>query len=176
MNSPTLLRPAELADSEAIAAIYNESIAIGDASMDELPRSIEEQRGRFTGLAKREGLWVLEAEGRVLGWSALQLYSDREGYRFTGESTVYLRRDRVRCGFGEQLMRKLFDAAVAWDYHHLVAKVLADNAGSLAFHQRLGFETVGRQREVGFRDGRWVDVCILECLLLPAHPGDATSV
>lgn len=159
------LRPATPADADAIAAIYNQTVAAGDASMDEEPRSPESFRQRFAALSEREGFWVLEAAGEVLGWSSLKLYSDRAGYRFTAESTVYLRRELRGRGYGRRLGEALLASARELRYRHLVAKVLADNAGSIAFHESLGYELVGRQREVGFRDGRWVDVCILERLL-----------
>jgi phosphinothricin acetyltransferase len=165
-DSPTPhLRPATPADAEAIAAIYNQTVAAGDASMDESPRSAEDFRRRLEHLAPREGFWVLEVAGDVRGWSSLKLYSDRAGYRFTAESTVYLRREHRGRGYGRLLGEALLQSARERDFHHLVAKVMADNAGSIAYHESLGYELVGRQREVGYRDGRWVDVVILERLL-----------
>lgn len=165
-DSPTPnLRPATPADAAPIAAIYNQTVAAGDASMDEVPRSADAFRERLAGLAAREGFWILEVSGEVRGWSALKLYSDRAGYRFTAESTVYLHREHRRRGYGRLLGEALLQSARDRDFHHLVAKIMADNAGSIAFHEALGYELVGRQREVGYRDNRWVDVVILERLL-----------
>ncbi len=159
------LRPAATEDAAAIAAIYNQTVAAGDASMDEAPRPAAWFARRLAALGEREGFWVLEVDGELRGWCSLLCYSDRAGYRYTAESTVYLSREHRRRGYGKLLGEALLARARELDYRHLVAKVMADNAGSLAYHASLGYELVGRQREVGFRDGRWVDVCILERLL-----------
>lgn len=165
-DSPApLLRLATPADAPAIAAIYNQNVAAGDASMDESPLSVEDAHQRLENLGDREGFWVLEVAEEVRGWSSLKLYSDRAGYRFTAESTVYLRREHRRQGYGRRLGDALLKSARARGFHHLVAKVMADNTGSIAFHQTLGYELVGRQKEVGYRDGRWIDMVILERVL-----------
>jgi phosphinothricin acetyltransferase len=49
----------------------------------------------------------------------------------------------------------------------VVTRIWADNLSSLALHQKLGFKLVGVQKEVGFKQGRWIDVAIMQ-MLLPA--------
>jgi phosphinothricin acetyltransferase len=44
----------------------------------------------------------------------------------------------------------------------MVAGVDADNAGSIRFHARLGFERVAHFREVGFKFGRFLDLVFLQ--------------
>ena len=51
------------------------------------------------------------------------------------------------------------------NYRHLVAKILGDNQSSIAYNQRLGYTIVGTQKEVGFRDGKWQDVVIMQYLI-----------
>lgn len=63
------------------------------------------------------------------------------------------------------LKRALIEQARALGYHHLVAKVFADNAASLASNRRCGFELVGVQREVGIKQGKRQDVAILQLIL-----------
>ena len=50
-------------------------------------------------------------------------------------------------------------------YHHLVAKIFATNKASIAYNQKLGYEIVGTQREIGYVDGRWQDVTIMQLLI-----------
>ena len=47
----------------------------------------------------------------------------------------------------------------------MMAGVDADNAGSIRFHERLGFERVGHLREVGFKFGRRLDLVFLQRML-----------
>lgn len=39
------------------------------------------------------------------------------------------------------------------------------NQGSIALHRRLGFETVGTLRSVGFKLGCWVDTVLMQSSL-----------
>ena len=59
-------------------------------------------------------------------------------------------------------------------YRHLVAKIMAVNEGSLRFHLERGYEQVGRQREIGFLNGTWHDVVILQRILRDVGPGLAS--
>lgn len=159
------IRSATSADAAVIASILNASIRAQDSLMIETPVTAEDIAAEMTGFSAREGYLVLDVEGVVVGWGVLKRYSRRSGYRFAGETSVYLRRDRRGRGHGTRLQRALLDLAREHGYHHLVAKIWASNAASIAMHEKLGFEVVGIQREIGYVDGRWRDVAIMQCLL-----------
>lgn len=116
-------------------------------------------------LAEREALLVIEEEGTVVGWGIIRQYSEREGYRFTGETSVFLARSHTGRGLGTQLQRALLERCEVFGYHHLVAKIFADNDQSIRMHRNFGYELVGVQREVGMVDGVWRDVAIMQLLL-----------
>lgn len=163
--SPGDIRTARPGDAASIAWIYNQSIEQGDATMDESSWSAEQVRAMMAAHSTREGFIVLELEGDVIGWGAYKGYSSRAGYRFAGETAIYLRREHTGRGYGTRLKAALIGRCREAGYHHLVAKVFTDNTASIAYNLRLGYEVVGTQREIGFRDGRWVDVTILQLLL-----------
>ena len=166
-----VLRVAVADDAGVIAAIYNESVAVGDASMDDDPKRAEDVRRTLAGFGERELVLLLVVppgsggDEEVLGWGMLKRYSDRNGYRFAAETTVYLRRSQTGRGYGARLGEALIERAQRHGYHHLVAKILADNEASMGLHRKLGYELVGVQRAIGYRDGRWRDVAILALVL-----------
>jgi L-amino acid N-acyltransferase YncA len=164
-DTPPIIRDATPADAAAIAAIYSESVARGDATMDEEPWTTAQVEAQMAAQDAREGFLVLEQDGAVLGWGVFKRYSPRAGYRFAGETATYLRRDQTGRGHGTRLKRALIARCRDAGYHHLVARVAADNAASIAYNLRLGYEVVGVQRQIGYRDGRWLDVTILQLLL-----------
>ena len=45
------------------------------------------------------------------------------------------------------------------------------NAVGLAFHEAFGYEVVGVQRDIGYLDGRWEDVVVLQKVLDEVRPG-----
>ena len=46
---------------------------------------------------------------------------------------------------------------------------------SIGLHTGCGFELVGVEREVGRKFGRWLDVVIMERLVVPAGPAAPTA-
>ncbi|MCX4243389.1 GNAT family N-acetyltransferase [Paraliomyxa miuraensis] len=157
-----IIRPGTLADAAAIAEIYNESVAVGDATMDDSPKSARDITEQMEGFERREGYLVLERDAVVLGWGLVKRYSDRAGYRFSCETAAYFRRAETGRGYGTRLKKATIARCREWGYRHLVGRVLADNHVCIDYNLRLGYEIVGRQRAVGFRNGRWLDVVLIQ--------------
>ena len=174
------LRDARERDADAIAEIYNESVRAGDATMDDVEKTPDDIRSQLAGFSKRETILVLEdpptgtdpenSTGRIVGWGIIKRYSDRLGYRFCCETAVYLRRDQVGRGLGTRMKKALVERCKLYGYHHLVAKIFADNEASIAYNLRLGYEKVGVQREIGWKNGTWKDVVILQLILDDVRP------
>lgn len=163
MPDEIILRDATPDDAAAIAEIYNESIRAGDASMDVVPKTASDIRRYMAGFGEREGYLVLVDEaGGTLGWGVVKRYGCGAFYRDTCETSVYLRRAEVRKGYGARLQQALLDRCRAYGYHHIVARIWASNAGSIAFHERFGYELVGIQREIGHVRGQWQDVAVMQ--------------
>ena len=80
------IEKATAADFQSIADIYNEHIALGNATMDETPKQAHDIAQWEADFNDREGLFVLKGSRRVLGWGIIKRYSDREGYRFACET------------------------------------------------------------------------------------------
>ena len=165
------VRTAHLVDAEAIAEIYTESILARDSTMDTEPFSAKDIHALIRSLSPRESILVVESDEQVFGWGIVKKYSDRPGYRVACETSVYLYRHLVRQGLGRQLQFALLDFARNAGYRHVVAKIWADNASSIAFHEACGFNIVGTQREIGLVDGIRRNVTVMECLLDTKHGG-----
>ncbi|MDA0874969.1 MAG: GNAT family N-acetyltransferase, partial [Bacteroidetes bacterium] len=116
-------------------------------------------------LHERESLLVLLEKGMLQGWGIVKFYSDRPGYARACETSLFLRRSETGRGLGSRLQAALLDAAAAAGFHHIVVKIWAANASSIAMHRKFGFEVVGTQKEIGNVDDTWVDVTIMQCLL-----------
>jgi phosphinothricin acetyltransferase len=46
--------------------------------------------------------------------------------------------------------------------HIMIGAIDAENTGSILFHERLGFNEVGRLPETGFKFGRWLDLVLMQ--------------
>jgi phosphinothricin acetyltransferase len=65
-------------------------------------------------------------------------------------------------GVGRAIVEALVERARDAGLHVIVAAVDGDNAGSIAFHERVGFTQVARMPEVGHKFGRWLDLVFLQ--------------
>jgi L-amino acid N-acyltransferase YncA len=161
----TSIRTAGLDDGTAMARIYAYAIASGVSTMESGPVSASDMRDRLRRLSAREAALVVENAGECGGFGWLKAYSDRHGYRFACETSIYVDPSLHGSGSADALQVQVLDRARAFEYRHVVAKILTANARSLRFHARHGFELVGVQRSIGFLDGTWHDVSILQRLL-----------
>lgn len=165
-----VLRDATGHDAASIVAILNESILAGDATTQEVPQTESEVRELIEGFGRREAILMLEGGQEVLGWGIIKKYSDRPGYRFCCETSVYLQRALIGKGYGSYLKRAMIARCRDYGYHHLVARVFADNRSSIGYNLKLGYEMVGIQKEIAYRNGSWRDVAILQLVLADVSP------
>jgi L-amino acid N-acyltransferase YncA len=156
-----MIRPAEPADAEAIAAIYNQGIEDRQATFQtrshdagELELKTEQRGGQ---------LLVAEREGQVVGWAGWTGYDDPASY-YAGiaECAVYVARDARGQGVGAELLEGLAEEAPRFGVHKLVAKIFTTNDASIAAFRRHGFREVGTHLRHGQLDGEWKDVLVME--------------
>ena len=161
------IRPATVADLPGILEIYNDAVLHTTATYDYEPRTLEQRRQWFED-HQRDNYAVFVAvdeTGRIVGWSALNPYHARPGYRFTSEDSVYIAADRRGQGIAKQLLEPLIEAARARGLHVIIAAIDATNEASIRLHARYGFEQVGHFKQVGFKFGRWLDVVYMQKIL-----------
>ena len=146
-------------DADAVLAIYAEGIATGNATLE----TAAPDWRRWHATHRRECRFVARLDGAVVGWTAIGSYSSREVYAGVNWESVYVAAAARGRGVGRALLATLVPATEAIGVWTLMAGVLADNAPSLALHERAGFRRVGVQERLG-RDltGRWRDVVLLE--------------
>lgn len=63
------------------------------------------------------------------------------------------------------MKKQLIEECKAMDYHHLVAKIFATNKASIQYNLNLGYTIVGYQKEVGFKNGQWMDIAIMQYII-----------
>jgi len=164
MQNNLVIELAQETAYKAIANIYNEYIQSGGATMDEVLKTATDIAAWVDKFNDRERLFVLKKIDKVIGWGIIKKYSDRTGYRTTCETAVYLTAAERGNGYGTFFKKHLMQVCKDLKYRHLVAKILGGNEASIAYNERLGYTIVGTQKEVGFRDGQWQDVVIMQYL------------
>jgi phosphinothricin acetyltransferase len=157
-----IIRPAREEDLPAINDIYNYYVRHSTCTYQEAPESIADRRAWYTGHDALHPVIVAEVAKRVVGWGALSAYHARAAYRYTVEDSVYVEDGYQQRGIGAALLDDLLTRARTLGLHAIIACIDADQAGSIALHEKYGFTQVGRFAQIGCKFGRWLDVVYLE--------------
>jgi L-amino acid N-acyltransferase YncA len=148
------------ADWDRVREIFEAGIATGNATLE---TDAPDWEAWTAGHLETGRLVTRDADGRVVGWVALSPVSDRCVYEGVVWESVYVTEEARGRGVGRALLEAAVAASEAAGIWTLQAGVLAENAASLALHERCGFRRVGVRERMG-QDaaGRWRDVVLLE--------------
>jgi L-amino acid N-acyltransferase len=160
------LRAATIDDLPDIVAIYNDAVLRTTATADYHPQSLAQRRDWFDA-HQRDGLpmWVAVEAGQLVAWASLNRYHVRPGYRFTVDNSIYVAAHARGRGAGRALLERLVQDARGLGMRSVVAVIDGSNAVSIALHERLGFQEVGRIQDAMFKFDRWLDVVYLQLSL-----------
>jgi len=164
---PVTVRLAEVADAEAIRTIYNREVLGSMVTFDLVPRTLEDQ---VHWLEARSGAHAVvvadDGAGEVCGFASLSPYRNRPAYSTTVEDSVYVDPAQQGRGVGKLLLTELVTVATAHGFHSIVARIVGGHEASIALHGACGFDVVGTEREVGRKFGHWLDVVVMQRLLI----------
>jgi L-amino acid N-acyltransferase YncA len=145
-------------DWDAVRAIYREGIATGNATFEtDVPEWEAWDKGHLCACRL-----VAKADGRVVGWAALNPYSSRRAYAGVAGLSIYVSATARGQGIGRALLGALIEASERAGLWTLQAGIFPENAASLALHRACGFREVGRRERIGQLNGVWRDVVLME--------------
>lgn len=153
-----MIRFATPEDAPAICDVYNHFVQHTTITFEERPVPPEEMRQRIVEIVPAMPWLVWVEESRLLGFCYAGKWKGRCAYRYSVESTIYLRRESIRKGIGTQLYRSLLDDLHKKGFHAVIAGIALPNQASVAFHEKLGFRNVARFEQVGRKFNQWIDV------------------
>ncbi|MFG1295566.1 MULTISPECIES: GNAT family N-acetyltransferase [Xanthobacter] len=165
-----VIRPSQDGDIDAMLAIYRRHIrrgveeGVADDGAPE-PDDLRERRKNFKN--RRLPHLVATMDGQVLGYAYVVPFRKRPAYRYTVKHSIYIHHEHVGQGVGGRLIGALIDACAAAGFRQMIGYIDADNAASLALHERVGFARVGHLPAVAYRYGRWADSVMVQRSLGP---------
>lgn len=159
-------RDAVSEDAGAIALIYNQGIEDREATLETALRSAEDRQVWLADRQPRHPVIVAIEDGEVIGWASLNQFNPRPVYDYVADFSVYVGRAARGQGVGAALLTVLEERARTIGYHKLVLAGLPRNEIALRLYTRRGFRTVGTYHEHGFLDGEWVNVILMEKILV----------
>ncbi len=161
------VRHASEEDLQEILDIYNDAIITTTAVFQYDVHTIEMRRDWFTQKQKDSyPVFVAEQHNEVVGFSTFGPFRNWPGYKYSVEHSIYVKDGHRRKGIGKLLMQPLIDNARALRYHTIIAGIDGDNKSSIEFHRQFGFEQVAYLKEVGWKFERWLDLVIMQLIIV----------
>lgn len=161
-----MIRPALHSDAAAVAGIYNHYIMNTVVTFEEEAIDATEMSGRMAEVAGNKLPWlVCEENGQVLGYAYASKWKSRCSYRYSVETTIYLDQTATGRGLGTKLYAALIADLKKTKIHAIIGGVALPNAGSVALHEKIGFEKIAQFKEVGWKFDQWIDVGYWELLI-----------
>jgi phosphinothricin acetyltransferase len=153
------IRMARAEDAAQIAAIYAPYVTGAATSFELEPPDAVEMSARIESvLALTPWLVCAGDDGVLVGYAYAARHRERAAYRWSVDTTVYVRADRHRRGAGAALYRALFALLRLQGFYVAHAGITLPNAASVGLHEALGFRPVGVYPAVGWKLGAWHDV------------------
>ncbi len=121
---------------------------------------------RFYDITAQFPWLVWEEEGKILGYAYASPPYARAAYSWCAEPSVYLRPEARGRGIGTKLYAALEEILKMQGYQVLYALITEENADSLRFHEKLGYQKCVLFPNCGFKFGRWLGVYWLEKRLI----------
>ena len=160
------IRPYKTEDTQAILAIINHAILHSTALYDYAIRSYEQQKNILEDkINKNFPVIVAELDGNVVGFGMYSEFRFREAYKFTVEHSVYVNENFHGKGIGKLLLQELITLARKQKLHTMIAVIDSENQGSVEFHEKFGFKTVGIIKESGYKFDRWLHSVFMQLIL-----------
>lgn len=160
-----MIRSIKPADINQIKDIYNYYVLNSIITFEEEPVSAEKMSNSLKTTIPDVPCIVFEENQKILGYAYAGVWKARSGYRYTAELSVYLIPDALNKGIGTLFYNELIDKLKKMNFHAIIGGITLPNDGSVALHEKFGFEKVAHYKETGFKFNQWIDVGYWELLI-----------
>ena len=164
-----MIRPATEKDVPQILEIYAPYVENTTVTFEyDVPCSRSFLQ-RFYDITAQYPWLVWEEDGRILGYAYAAAPYSRAAFSWCAEPSVYLREEAQGQGIGKKLYAVLEKILELQGYQVLYALITAENTGSIAFHQKMGYEMKVEFPDCGYKFGRWLGLVWMEKRLKIVH-------
>ena len=146
-------------DGKRVLEILKQGIEGGNATFDKEVPSWETWDKKFFKICRYS---LVDENGVVQGWSAIQPISARVCYKGVAEVSIYLSNEVQGKGLGKVMLQKLILDSEENGFWMLQSGIFPENIASIKIHEKLGFRIIGRREKIAEMNGIWRDVILLE--------------
>lgn len=153
-----VIRSASAADAAALLAIYRPYVETTPVSFETSVPTTEEFAERISTSLGRWSWLVVEVDDEIVGYAYGCSHRARQGYRWSVETSAYVREDHHRQGVAKSLYVELLKDLAGKGFCNAYAGITLPNDASVGLHMGVGFAAIGVFPAVGRKFGSWHDV------------------
>ena len=169
-----MIRIAKVEDAAALAEIYGWYVENTAVSFEYEAPTAQEFAGRIREILEFHPFLVYEEDGRLLGYAYAHPLIRRKACDWAVEVSIYIRRDARGKGIGRALYEALEKILLRQNICTLEACVAACDRedpfltdSSIRFHTKMGYKTVGKMSDCGYKFGAWYHLLWMEKHIAP---------
>lgn len=169
------LRFAAVTDAPALQNIYRPYVENTSISFETEVPGVEEFADRIRKFSAFYPYLVAEEQGCILGYAYAHAFHERNAYRWTVETSIYVAENARGKQVGKRLYGALLPLLSAQGIQNACAVITIPNEPSMGFHQSMGFQIGNLLPAFGYKHGAWHGVAYLYRALgdhesRPAYP------
>ncbi|WP_049519981.1 GNAT family N-acetyltransferase [Streptococcus dysgalactiae] len=166
------VRLATLEDAEALLAIYAPYVTDTAVTFDYEVPDLEAFKKRMIQIMAFYPYLVAEEAGSILGYAYASAFHARAAYAWSAEVTIYLAMENKGKGFGTKLYQALeryLTKMGILNCNACIASTACESPylanHSQLFHEKMGYQLVGKFQQVGYKFDQWFDMIWMEKML-----------
>jgi L-amino acid N-acyltransferase YncA/ubiquinone/menaquinone biosynthesis C-methylase UbiE len=152
------IRLADGQDAAEVRAIYAPVVESTAISFETTVPTVEAIASRILDRQPRYPWLVAEDDSVVVGYAYAGRFASRAAYDWSVETSVYIDERARGRRVGTALYAALLEILTAQGYRQVMAGISLPNPASVALHESMGFVSVGRFSNAGWKLGQWHDV------------------
>ena len=172
------IRIAQASDAAALLAIYTHYVEHTAVTFAYTPPTVEEFQDKITHTLARHPFIVAQLGEKIVGYAYASPFYGREAYNWDCEMSIYVQKDAHGKGIGRALYEKMEQLLLSQGIFNLyacIAEMREEHDDHLThdsrdFHTRMGYQTVARFDDCGFKFDRWYDIIWMQKRLLSSIP------
>tara|TARA_B100001057_G_scaffold410274_1_gene425296 strand:+ start:1417 stop:1920 length:504 start_codon:yes stop_codon:yes gene_type:complete len=152
------------ADIEAVNSLYNIYIRKTAFTFDIKEKTLSEKQ-EWSKIFKKNTPFkcvVAYEHDALIGFASSRPFRDKEAYKSSIETSVYIDEKYIGKGYGRLLMEDLLNKIDGYNINRAYAFITEPNSASEKLHINLGFKKIGLLNKVGKKFGKFWDVGVFE--------------
>lgn len=169
MENSITIRTAREEDAEELLKIYEPYVRETAVTFEYKVPEVEEFTARIRKTLCRYPYLVAMQGEDIVGYTYASPFHERKAYDWAVEVSVYVKRDKRKLEIGRKLYQALESELKKMNIVNVNACIaypasedhyLTDD--SVRFHERMGYQMVGRFHKCGYKFHRWYDMVWME--------------